>query len=1034
LAGLSHYVIASLYYTLKWYYDNKEAPISPRVLSLFRLWRSLHASFVNISEEGWRAIRELAEGLKISISTGTKSRKDDEWLFLYALESYLNIVMRAIALSKLGGAAADAKAFVEGVKERRNIFEHNVFEWFFDALEDQCLQGDLRNKLENSINLLLEIIYHLDLLYVSTDIFREVYQNILPSEVRKSLGEFYTSDNIVRRVLDAAGLDDNAVRELYDRWKRGEEDVIILDPACGSGSFLVDVVGRIFSSFKDKIPEDIVKFVEGNLVGIDINPFAVEMARLNMVIAISTEMAKRGGAYVPTRLRVYWADSLARPENEQGLHNYTVAKIRIPVLRRVVGEDSINIPFHLGADPLKILDDAVERASTDSGVAEFMERVARRFFKAVPRDVIAPTLKSLYNTLKAIYSSGNSRIINMVRNVVAVQALIGKCGYVIGNPPWVRIQNLDKSVVEYLKENYEWIKEGTAYDPKFKKTKIPFKEQPDYSVAFVERGLKFLKDGGILSYVITSKVIRATYSGKMREDLVEKYTVLELIDYSLYPVPLFKDVVNYPLVISVKKAPPPSEHEVKVTTYNTGGEGRSFCVRQGSLPLFSPGTNRPNNRSPWVLAPPEIIVALKRVISANPRLGDLYKVMRGVMTSLNEGYMGSLVGFSLSQGLVKLRLEGGKEVEVEEFLVHPLVRGEDIDPYTFSWGEYLIFPHDPSTFKPLWNSKQREILELLGLLSSKESKVSASGGTLKYELEYKTGASNVEDALKVCADKVASSIKAIEGRGFKANRRQPCEVTECLDIVDRDGSSILKVGISTRSDKDKCLISYSVAGLEIPKAPEATRHFTQLFERLVKRDDYRVNLPPWVIFRVSKDKFKEYRIAWQEIAKYVEAVHLPVFVDTNICGAKKRKLLVPIQKVYFIVEEGLLKALKLLIYMNTDFARSLIKLWAWSARGGYYEHTSYGMGLLPIPKALVDDVLWEFLEDRLKGHQGLSDLNAVAKGITKEFAGRLEEELVHVLGVSKEEYEKLVEYGRWLNELKALPLTGAEEKGESLEE
>jgi hypothetical protein len=105
--------------------------------------------------------------------------------------------------------------------------------------------------------------------------------------------------------------------------------------------------------------------------------------------------------------------------------------------------------------------------------------------------------------------------------------------------------------------------------------------------------------------------------------------------------------------------------------------------------------------------------------------------------------------------------------------------------------------------------------------------------------------------------------------------------------------------------------------------------------------------------------------------------------------------------------------------MNSDIARSLIKLWAWSARGGYYRHTSYSMGLLPIPKALVNDTLWSFLNKLLEFPQEVPDLNNVACELLKNVADKLWNELINNLGISKEEYTKLIEYGKWLNELKA---------------
>jgi hypothetical protein len=90
---LSHYVIKSLYRTLSWYYLNQGTPTSQRVLRLFELWKNLHATFVNISEEGWRALEDLARSLDEPISGG-----DRRWLFLYALETYLNVIMRATTL------------------------------------------------------------------------------------------------------------------------------------------------------------------------------------------------------------------------------------------------------------------------------------------------------------------------------------------------------------------------------------------------------------------------------------------------------------------------------------------------------------------------------------------------------------------------------------------------------------------------------------------------------------------------------------------------------------------------------------------------------------------------------------------------------------------------------------------------------------------------------------------------------------------------------------------------------------------------
>jgi hypothetical protein len=264
--------------------------------------------------------------------------------------------------------------------------------------------------------------------------------------------------------------------------------------------------------------------------------------------------------------------------------------------------------------------------------------------------------------------------------------------------------------------------------------------------------------------------------------------------------------------------------------------------------------------------------------------------------------------------------------------------------------------------------------------------------------------------------------------GYRVVEEKPCTLDWCLRVEDQAVNTVLHIAVKTHGNRE---IEYQVTGLKIPNAPKATEHFTRYFEKLVKRDDYKASLPPWAIFRVSREKFEEYRIAWQENTKYCEAAHLPGFITVKINGNSVEKLLVPIQTVYFIIEKDVFKALKLLIYINTDFARNLVKLWAWAARGGYYRHTSYAMGLLPVSQELLECKLWNFISGFLSSK---ADLNSVAKKIIEEYKDQLIEEILQITEINKEEFSTLVEYGKWLNELKAQPLTEPAEREEEAKE
>ena len=178
-------------------------------------------------------------------------------------------------------------------------------------------------------------------------------------------------------------------------------------------------------------------------------------------------------------------------------------------------------------------------------------------------------------------------------------------------------------------------------------------------------------------------------------------------------------------------------------------------------------------------------------------------------------------------------------------------------------------------------------------------------------------------------------------------------------------------------------------------------------ERLVKRDDYKTNLPPWSIFRVSKQKFTEYRIAWQEIAKRFEATHLPTYQHITLCPDRSRRLVIPIQKVYFVSEKDKCTSVVVLAYLNSSIARSLLKLIAWPARGGYFEHISYTVGHLPLPllgrmKRVCDSIT----------SNEAGDLNDIARGMTET----IEHDIIAVANINDDERGELVRFATWLNE------------------
>ncbi len=130
---------------------------------------------------------------------------------------------------------------------------------------------------------LLQVLYRLNAFDLSgltrdVDVLGQIYQGILDRKLRKDLGEFYTDQEVVEYILARIGLKEEA--------ETGAQ-VRVLDPACGSGAFLVRAAGILREAdAKRHLPkEDVQERISTAIHGLDINHFAVYIADMNLLFA-----------------------------------------------------------------------------------------------------------------------------------------------------------------------------------------------------------------------------------------------------------------------------------------------------------------------------------------------------------------------------------------------------------------------------------------------------------------------------------------------------------------------------------------------------------------------------------------------------------------------------------------------------------------------------------------------------------------------------------------------------------------------------
>lgn len=110
--------------------------------------------------------------------------------------------------------------------------------------------------------------------------------------------------------------------------------------------------------------------------------------------------------------------------------------------------------------------------------------------------------------------------------------------FVVGNPPYLEAKKMDKKTKELCAETCPSIASGAF----------------DLFVCFIDKGLRLLKDGGKLGYIFPNKFLIANYAKKMREELLYKYTIKEIIDVSECEV--FENVSVYPVVFIAENKKP----------------------------------------------------------------------------------------------------------------------------------------------------------------------------------------------------------------------------------------------------------------------------------------------------------------------------------------------------------------------------------------------------------------------------------------------------------------------------------------------
>jgi len=577
---------------------------------------------------------------------------------------------------------------------------------------------------------------------VDPEMLGRAFESLMAPDERRRSGSFYTPPQLVAQVVRSAL--HTALPDLPSAWldeethgrpplsavaaERLRASVLamrVLDPACGSGAFLVHALerfDRLLAAAGDERPSPVRRreLLERTIFGVDRQPLAVWLCELRLWLSVVIDCHEPDITRIAPlpnldhHIRV--GDSLAggnfrfAPPSGRAL-----AALRARYVRSA-GPRKLAVALQLDREErnraLAELDrrqDAVtrERASL------LLRLRARDLFgqrpRATPADrAHAAALRALARDLSRQHRrlTLGAALPFRFGTMFADVAASGGFTLVLGNPPWVRPHAMPMADRQWLRQEFGSMRHAMWHEGAARAgAGHGFAAQADLAVAFIERSLQLLAPAGTLALLVPAKLWRTLSGGGIRRLLLGDAQLRALHDWSDAPAQF--DAATYPsLVVAtrrterVRESWSPNDPAVAPPATRTTSTARTLPVqiaiaRTHTTRFVAPAESISlggDPGAPWVLLPPPAHAAFETLRRTGTPLATtaLGRPLLGVKCGCNAAFLVhavehdddtatvSTVGNALGDGTAR----GGRVVPrqgvIERTLLRPALRGEAI--------------------------------------------------------------------------------------------------------------------------------------------------------------------------------------------------------------------------------------------------------------------------------------------------------------------------------------------------------------------
>jgi type I restriction-modification system DNA methylase subunit len=385
-----------------------------------------------------------------------------------------------------------------------NFVENDFFSWI--------RTDEARRAMKDVFRRISQELSTFDFAVVDEDVLKGVYQELVDTDTKHKLGEYYTPDWLCERVVAE-----------FD-FKPTDK---ILDPSCGSGSFLRAVIDKL----KRDLPDANIEDINAQIHGIDIHPLSVQIAKTTVLLALGKKVRD---AKTPIHLNIILANTLLTPKGVQNLFsnqfNMEIDKERLSLDTAIF--DDANL-FD------KALDVSEELAEQTANGAEiklegFTNNLKRQYSGAEINEEVAKDFYQIYKGLKKVKETGRDSIWKfIVQNLYKPYFLKDSFDYIIGNPPWFTYSSIRN-------ESYQDTLDTLAKDYEVKPAKAANYPHLEIAAIFLAYcSSYFLKDAGEIAFVLPRSFFSADHHDNTRRGIADGFILKQIWDLDKV-APLFR--------------------------------------------------------------------------------------------------------------------------------------------------------------------------------------------------------------------------------------------------------------------------------------------------------------------------------------------------------------------------------------------------------------------------------------------------------------------------------------------------------------